>query len=75
MRIARPYFIAVLLVAFRQFIHCAHTASTDINGARSTVYHHMTALYIEYKATACAPLRETHVIAMHWLALTNITTT
>jgi len=74
-RTAQPHFIAAFLLAFRQFIHCAQTAGTDIDGARSTIHNHMTALYIEYKATARAPLRKTHVITMHWLALTDITTT
>jgi hypothetical protein len=35
----------------------------------------MTTLYIEYEATARAALREADIIAMHWLALTNFTTT
>jgi hypothetical protein len=63
------------LLVFRQFIHCAHTTGTDIDGARGTIHNHVAVLYIEYKSAARAPLRKTHVIAMHWLALTDITTT
>ena len=35
----------------------------------------MPTLYIQYKATACAALREADIITVHGLALTYITTT
>jgi len=67
--------IALFLLTFGQLIHGAHATGTDIDGARGAVHNHVATLHIEHKATARAPLRKTHVIAMHWLALTNITTT
>src|SRR5256884_9258926 len=63
---------ALFLLGFRQFIHRAQTAGTDIDSARRTVHNHMPALYIEYKTTTRAPLWETHIIAIHGLALASI---
>src|SRR5260370_3814526 len=62
-----------LLFGFRQFIHRAQTAGTDIDGARRTVHNHMPALYIEYKTTSPGPLRAAHIIAIHGLPLTHST--
>jgi len=66
---------AFFLLAFWQLLHSTHAAGTDMDCARCTIHYHMATLYIEYKAAASAPLRETHIIAVHRLALTNITTT
>ena len=75
MRTAHPALLLPVLLTFGQLIHGAHATGTDIDGARGAVHNHVATLHIEHKATARAPLRKTHVIAMHWLALTNITTT
>jgi len=48
--------LCFFLLGFRQFIHRAQTAGTDIDSARRTVHNHMPALYIEYKTTTRAPL-------------------
>ena|SRR5712691_6627656 len=75
--LSSPFEMAILvfLFAFWQLLHSTHAAGTDMDCAGCTINYHMATLYIEYKATASAPLRETHIIAMHGLALTNITTT
>ena len=43
--------------------------------AHNTIYFKATMMYVEYKASARAALRETHIIAMHWFAFANFTTT
>ena len=68
-------FLLYFLANFWQFVHSAHTTRADIDCAHSTTNFDMTTLYIEYEAAARAALREADIIAMHWLALTDFTTT
>ncbi len=68
-------FFTYLLANLWQFVHGTHTTRADIDCAHSTINFHMTTLHVKYEATARAALREADIIAMHWLALTNFTTT
>jgi len=75
-QIAHPIFHnPFLLLCFWKFHHRTHTACADIDGARHTIDLDAAALHVQHKTTARAALRETHIIAMHRLALTYFTTT
>ena len=58
-----------------QLAHCSQTARAYINRAGNAIYLNTAAMHIQNKTAACAALREAHIIAMHRLALTNVTTT
>ena len=60
---------------FGKFGHGTHTACADVHGFVCPVDFDAAALYIQDEATTCAVLRVWHVIAIHWLALANFTTT
>ena len=65
----------IFLAYFRQLAHRAQTTCADVYNTRSAIHLETAALYIEYKTTTGAMLRKRYVIAIHWLALTNVTTT
>jgi hypothetical protein len=58
-----------------QLAHSAQTARADIHRAWSAVDHNTTTLHVKYKAAARPMLRKWHIVAVHWLALTYVTTT
>lgn len=64
-----------ILAYFWQLAHSAQTTGADVHNTRSAIHLKTAALYIEYKTTTGAMLRKGYVIAIHWLALTNVTTT
>jgi len=72
-----PFFLAAnkLLSHLWHFAHRAQTARADIDGTRSAIDFETAALYIEHKTTTCSMLRVGNIIAIHWLPLTDITTT
>lgn len=59
----------------RQFAHGAHTAGADVYRALDAIDLNTTMLYIENETAARAALRVADIVAMHWLASTDITTT
>jgi len=63
------------LAHFWQLAHGAQAASADIHCTWSAVDRDTTALHIEYEAAASPMLRKWHIVAVHWLALTYVTTT
>lgn len=59
---------------FGQLIHCTQATGTDVYCALSTVYDKTATLDIENEATACAMLRKGHIVSMHRLTFTYLTT-
>ena len=64
-----------VLAHFWQLAHSAQTASADIHCPWLAVDLNTTTLHIEHKAAAGSMLRKWHIVAVHWLALTYVTTT
>ena len=64
-----------LLAYLWYFDHCSQTTSADIDGTRCAVDLDATTLHVQYEAAARAMLRMGYVVAIHWLALTDVTTT
>lgn len=63
------------LAALWQFAHRTQAACADIHVFGVTIDLDTTALNVEHEATACAMLRVRHIIAIHRLALADVTTT
>ena len=58
-----------------QLTHCTQAACADIHITWGTIDLDATAMHVKHKATARAMLRKWNVIAIHRLALADITTT
>ena len=65
----------IILAYFWQLAHSAETTCTNVHIARLAIHLDAAALHVEYKTTTGAMLRKRYVIAIQWLALTNVTTT
>lgn len=65
----------LLLTHLWQFAQCTQATGADVHRFRGPVDLKTTTMYVQHKATTCAVLRKWHIIAIHRLALADITTT
>ena len=72
---ASPFWVSVILTYLWYFDHRSQAARADVDVTRSAVDLDTATMHVQHEAATRAVLRMGYVVAIHRLALANVTTT